>query len=246
MPAGFQMIGDNGSVLIDENFLNLQFLEKGTQTLGVRSSTLIDPSVKLSVRSKATNAWYNRDGVGYPNMFSSDRFIAFRPKNGYPIGIGYADIGSAEFVGYNTGTTPPQVDWWAFGRAPARTHGEGLEIYNAAGQVVFSSDKKPMKVVAAKSLVSTNSAGAINAASAGNYAICVGWPWPAVRPGDYEYDGQWHVAETLPLWSTATSTGFNAPLPYNTFARNAGGSTPTGVDWTGMIMTALLVDVAGL
>jgi len=245
MTAGFQMIGDSGSILIDENSLNLQFLEKGTQILNAKVSTKIDPSVSAAIRLKIANSWMNGNGIGYPG-FAGERFIAFRAKNGYPVGIGYDENGQVVFVGYNTGTTPPEVDWWAFGRAPVREHGEGLEVFNAAGQLVFSSQYPPMKIAAGQSQVSTASSPSITAAVAGNYALCAGWAWPAVRPGDYEYNsGEWHFAETMPLWGSVTSTGFNPPQPYATFARRQ-TSTPTGVDWSGMKMTLLLVDVSGL
>lgn len=245
MPVGLQIIGDSGSIQIDQDFLNLQFLSKGSQVLNSRVSTMVDAGVSTNIKNKVVNTWMNTNGVGAP-PYGTDTFIAFRPKfSGRPVGVAFSYGGIPVLVGYNA-SSAPEVDWWAFGRAPARSAGIGLEVRNAAGQIVFSDEKQSMKVMAAQSNVPVVSAGSLSAGVSGTYAVCAGWPWPAVRSSDYEYNGgEFHFAEATCMWEPPTSTGFAAPQLYNSYARRQ-TSTPSGLDWSNMRSTMLLVDVAGL
>lgn len=238
MGVGLEVINDSGSIIIDADYLSVQFIAKGSITLDQELSSGTNPTY--------TDAWKSStdEAAGGTNA----QLIAFRARDsGKPVGVLSGGFGVNytinRFVGYSTGTAPI-VDWWSFGKVAAPGN-YGLEVRDAASNVVYSSASPPMVIAAAQSGVNF-SATAISAGT-GNYALCVGVPGLAVRNGSEVYSGGYYYwLETTPLWEPPTSTGFAAPTVVRAVGKTSNVNYPTG--WRGgdMIGSMLLVDVTGL
>lgn len=248
MPVGLEITNDTGSIQIDQNYFNMQFIMKGSCTLNTRVSDVVDPSANSSMRSQVTSAWCNTNGVGHPST-GLGQLIAFRPRfSDRPVGIAYTSYGTWQFVGYTSVANPaptgsyPVVDWWMFARANSTPSGVGLEVFDENGNITFTSGALPMKIAAVKNDIPLNSGDTSITATTGDYAICVGTPFPYVV--DYQYDGQWDILEYAAMWSGATSTGFAAPQLRAAMVRANINNTPA-VRAT-PYATLMLVNIAGL
>jgi hypothetical protein len=243
MPAGFQVFNDSNTVQVDQDYLCLQFVAKGSQTLTTRMTAagIMDPGVASSVQSQTGNAWVNPLGTGAPS-FAGDGLVAFRARGGGRVGVGYTNTGLPVFIG-DSPTAGPIVDWWQFGRAAVRSSGAGLEVYDASGNLVFSDAQRPMKLEAVANDVNIISAPSLTGPN-GDWAICTGATWPSVF-SFISQGGEWHYVEGIPMWEAPSNTGFGPPLMRNAFARK-NSQIPNGLDYSQAKATMLLVDVAGL
>lgn len=250
MVVGLEITGEHGSVQIDQNYFNMQYLMKGTCILNTRVDSIVDPSANSSMISQVQSAWCNTNGVGHPSTGLGE-LIAFRPRySDRPVGVAYTAYGSWQFVGYTPVANPvptgsyPVVDWWMFARANSSSSGVGLEVYDASGNVTYSSGSQPMKIAAVKNDIALIGGGdaSITASTAGDYAICVGTPFPFVI--DYQYDGQWDILEYAAMWGGATSTGFAAPQMRAAMVRANVNETPAVREFP--YATLMLVNIAGL
>lgn len=244
MPVGLEVVGDAGSVQIDQDYMVLQFSSKGSCVLNSRCDTVVDPSITSSIKSQVTQSWINTNGVGQPPFMGGDTLVAFRPKiSSRPVGVAFGPYGPT-FIGWSNTSGAPEVDWWAFNRAQVRSSGLGMEVYDASGNIVFSDAQKAMPIVAIANDVYAQSQG-ITAGAAGTYALCVGTPFPGV--GSYTYQsGQFHYVEGSPMWEPPSTTGFAAALTRNSFARLSNDAGQFGITYGNTKATLLLVDVAGL
>lgn len=166
MSVGFYNVNDSGSVIIDENYMNLEY------------------KTKWSVSSITANAYYQAAGYEYPadsNLIywivdfldSNNAMIAVAP----PIGrnIGTQDItalsiytyplqsGYRRLVFFSEGTTPATLTCYLFDNLSSLNlinTGYGLQILNSSGTLVYHSSRKYLRIdnglVLRGSLVGTN------------------------------------------------------------------------------------------
>ena len=196
MPVGLQIINDHGTVQIDQDSFCLTYHSKGTQVLNARNQKSYSGG-NQQLEGPLWNVWQNNTSQGGPPSFGgSGGLLAFRASNGLPVGVGWNASNRLAFLGYNTGNTAPQVEWWYFSRPAARSSGEGLEVYDASGGVAYTTAGKVMSIVS----VANDSAGGVSAPGAGDWALAVGSPFPCVR--EYQYQsGQFAYQELSPLWN---------------------------------------------
>lgn len=121
MPAGFLVVNNAGSVLIDENYANLAMRVKGSGSTSGSPSQL---AVALSGLQSPMVAWAS-------TTFTAMRYMA-------------SDLSQMIFRRDGTGAT--NIDWFVFDQ-PTVTGTQGLQIYNAAGVLVFDSGNKYARVV---------------------------------------------------------------------------------------------------
>ena len=241
MAWGAQLFGENGNPQIDNmGAISMAYLGKGSITLNQQLQSNQAPSFN--------RAW--RAASGGLISVAGARLYAFRARyDDRPVGV-WTEFGSGdgrvvEFVGSgNADGTFPIVDWWAFGRPPANTETWGAVAWNDDGQRSWSSAGRPMRIAA---YVNDGARQAINAAWAGNYAICVGYPMGAVRSGSETPAGPgvYRWLESRLMWGAPSSTGFAAPGS-NAVLQAEANTYPTGRREGDMKATMLLVDVAGL
>lgn len=239
MAYGLTVYGDAGQVQVDDVSPTLVFLAKGSITLDQEMRSTSQP-------------FFDRAFVSSQNVVAAadgGMLCAFRARdNDRPVGVWSFNLsgGTTAFVGYSPFGGVPVVDWWMFGRAPAPPPGSyGLTVYDDAGRVTWSSDHRPMRIVAAKNdvLVVQN---AIQAPVAGDYAVAVGKPLGGVRSGtETPASGQFDWLESRPLWGAAQASGFAVPT-VRPVRRLREPSYPTGWRENDIRASILLVDVAGL
>lgn len=214
MPAGLQVFNDSMSMQIDENYINMVLLNKGTTTLSYQIPFNQTPNIgpqgvwKASINTSvdATTGQAN-DKLG---------LIAFRGRDGAHIGISSGNgFNSCEFFGYRPGAAPV-VDWWAFGQ-PSDDSSSPFMVWNQFNQVVFNANQRGMDV---KKAVFDPFTGYPNTMSvsdvAGDYALIVGNPLGSINNsgafGGIQNDGSGgYVAnEAKPCWAfNGSQTGFS-------------------------------------
>ncbi len=242
MPVGMEIINDFGSVQIDQNYFNMQFIQKGSCTLNTRVYDIVPSSNPF--RSQLQYTFCNTNGIGHPST-GTGQLVAFRPRfSDRPVGIGYTTSGSWQFIGESLSGTPPVVDWWLFGRGTSSSSNAGMEVYDASGNLTYTTAAKPMKIVAVKNDIPMDSGDtSITTSTAGDYALCAGTPFPYIL--SYQYNGTWQILEAGPMWSPPTSTGFAAPaFPRQMMGRGDFTNTPAGGIATRT--TLMLVDVGNI
>lgn len=142
MTAGFQVIGDHGSVQIDEKFVNIVYWGAGT--------VVVPPNPGPTYNSEVT--------VDLSVVTGNLPIVAFDT-------VGESIIVNSAYVGTSSGGTNSTfrytisqanpsvavnktVSWYLFSQAPdPGSTGEGLVIYTATGQVTFCSLYDPMRIV---------------------------------------------------------------------------------------------------
>lgn len=118
MPAGLQVINSNGFVQIDENFRNLVFKEKGTFS-------------------------------GSPYTFTKSGLIspvlAFRSTGPTGVGLDYISRGAGGAHTWHALDPGFNGDWWLFDVPTDLGGNVGLQVFTAAGNLAFDSNRKYMK-----------------------------------------------------------------------------------------------------
>lgn len=133
MSYGFTVYNDDGSVQISTDFINYYFVGKGTYTLPAAlttsSAVSIDTGVTHDVAAVACDTWH----------IQSSR-VKTAPSTIVTIS---PDFGATRY-GSSTPGAPAgtQFQYWlfrAYSSLTPSTTDVGLEVYNSAGQVAFSS-----------------------------------------------------------------------------------------------------------
>lgn len=139
MDYGIRIVNDSGTVQIDDTYTALCLFQKGTATF-----------VEQPLPSHASGSFSTREhqatitiaGANNPVMaIRSDYYcnIISRKNNG---------DGTWTFVVDGEPASSGQAfDWYVFDNQPPAAAGWGLNARNAAGQVAFSSDARPMRFV---------------------------------------------------------------------------------------------------
>jgi hypothetical protein len=130
MPAAFECWNDAGYTQIDSQYPNLRLAQKGT--------VYCDQAIPGDLAT-AGQCFYRDIAVSAANPV-----IAFRcGTHCASVGIGF-DGSTYNHRFYTRGQA--FVDYWCFADAPAPITA-GLEVYNQAGQLVFTSKDRPAKVI---------------------------------------------------------------------------------------------------
>lgn len=128
MPAGIQIFGSHGVLQIDENYKNLVVVAQGSKAALDWASAGVSYNVSIAV----------------PNFVTP--LIAF--KSDEQVGLGYSSISGSTWTFFFLTNNPAPMSYWVFDQSPAPSPGSiGFEVYNAAGERVFHSAQKPMRVV---------------------------------------------------------------------------------------------------
>lgn len=197
MPAGLQIINDNGIVQIDGESLNPVLYSKGTTyTTGHGGTFESVPSVA---------------DIPIPTGLGDPTFLAIRPgaSDAYACPMGTSS-GNQRFV--TNMAIGSAVEWWLFSRpAVVTSAGFGLDIFGPAGELVYSMGMKPMRIVQLKQFAGTWGETAVYNGPTGKYAAVFGG-----------YAGGWHWGRTLNESGQTTVPGEGGEETIHYFAQGAG------------------------
>ncbi|WP_321866768.1 hypothetical protein [Paraburkholderia tropica] len=145
MTYGFKVIGDSGSIQIDDTYANLAVIGSGT--------------VSLSNGWGSNNmAWYGDVSVDVGDS-TSYPLIGWNGGNGssYVVCLGHTISGTVHTWrlltinsnGTLSGEGPMVINWYVFGRPTVSSNGYGLRVRDANGRVTFDSGNHYMTVIGA-------------------------------------------------------------------------------------------------
>lgn len=121
MPAGFQVIGDNGNIQIDENYVNMCLVASGYTTLNSAGAATVSVNGTLPI-------------------FTID-------TRNQSMAVGTAVVSGSTYTWSIGGPPNATFAWYVYDLVPniAPAH-VGLTVYNSGGRVTFSSDYEPMRL----------------------------------------------------------------------------------------------------
>ena len=128
MPAGILVRNNNGSVVIDGTFKNLVFASKGVAT----TLTAVDQFSVVTVNLGNL--------TGYPLVAVQSSVGAWATVRSYANGNAAVDIVALGPVG-------TVVNYFVFALPSTTTDAGGFQVFNAAGELVFSAGHRYMRVV---------------------------------------------------------------------------------------------------
>lgn len=127
MPAGFQVIGQHGVVQVDENYYNMVYRTRG--------SALI-----------RNNGRYNSATINYQGEANSSPMLCTAYSNVF-LWINSLTKSGDNYTFEIAANGEDNVSYFIFDKVAATPTNAGLEVYNANGGLVFSSNQRPMRVV---------------------------------------------------------------------------------------------------
>ena len=132
MPEGLQVFNDSGFVQIDANYLNMELKSKGSAVIGpsnmANGGSLIG---KISFTVGGETPAVAVISSGYVACY-----LASRSGNSFTFEI------------YNGESANTSVEWFVFDNSNNEGVGNsGLQVLNAAGRLVFDSNKKYLRVL---------------------------------------------------------------------------------------------------
>lgn len=141
MTAGIEIYNNNNILQITNQYRNLQFLGKGT--------------IQCTQLGMSSSQWASNDII----LTNTSEFLCFRPEtNDVPVllygrtflrnGVLNSRIAVANNASYPHLTNPITVTYYRFSLAPAVQKGNHFEVYDSAGELVFSDGASFMKVIA--------------------------------------------------------------------------------------------------
>lgn len=145
MPIGLRVINSNGVVQIDETFVNYVFKQKGVV---------------------AVDAYPGSPGT---ITITGNRPIIALRSTGVYVAVRQVAVSGSTYTYTLYGSGSGTVEWYAFDWQPPVLPAAGLAVFNAAGTLVFSSDYRPMRVVAAGAAASGNILAGANSSLAAPY-----------------------------------------------------------------------------
>ena len=225
MPAGLQVFTDSGAIQIDEEYRN--FVYDGT---GFATAQPINGGPAIQYLTLAANSLL---AIRTTNGPSSDGYSAYACAQ--PISFANGQI-QYRFI---SGTQNTPIQWYAFRLSnPSDSLGYGMDVFNSAGEMVFTSSRPPLRVL--KHVMTDQSnvnfddtfEGKVVAAVSGKLATGIS---TVPRP-DNE------------LWSLIMLSGFAFPNPsrcqYGMRPAMA-QAQPTGSAAANPGMTYMVIDVTG-
>lgn len=130
MPVGLQVKNDDGDIQIDENYRN--FAVKSTGTAQIDNVSIGGTFPIYTAKVTATNC--------------TSPMLAIRSTASYVSVIG-TEVNTSTYtfvIGSNTSST--QFNYWVFDTAVLPIETIGFEVYNADGELVFSSNSEAMRI----------------------------------------------------------------------------------------------------
>jgi hypothetical protein len=211
MPVGLQVFGSHGIAQIDENYKNLVVVAQG---------------------SKVSGDWVG--GITYSLSIVVSNFvtplIAF--KSDEDVGLGYSSISGSNWTFVFLTNNPAPMSYWVFDQSPSASPASfGFEVYNAAGERVFHSSQKPLRVVGVGP--GTYASGRTYAAIRGDS----GMSWTTV-PSGLPFPEEWQYDSFIPSAKVAANVITDAGVQVNSalIINDAG-------NYTSNVSPTLIVDV---
>ena len=207
MPAGLQIYGSHGVLQIDENYKNLVVVASG---------------------SKASGDWTASGGSYYVQITVTDfvtPMVAF--KSDEDVGLGYTSISGANWTFTFLTNNPAAMSYWVFDQSPSASPASfGFEVYTAAGERVFHSSQKPLRVVGVGA--GTYASGRTYAAIRGD----AGMSWTTVSSGlpfpeEWQYDAYIPSAKVASNVITDVGVQVSSALIINDAGNYTSDITPT-------------------
>lgn len=125
MPAGLLVINDTGSVQLDENFYTFALVAQGVET-----------TIAKTTQGGNSKLFISLAGMTNP-------IIAIQPVD--KTGLMYANAGGAEFV--TDSPVGTDIPYWVFdSELPVETEDAGMQVFNATGDLVYTSSQKQLRV----------------------------------------------------------------------------------------------------
>lgn len=158
MPVGLQVLNDAGAICIDEELRSFAQKTKGTATTGTTSIGGTNASYKAEIQvSNCTRP-----------------MIALRSVSNSVSVLGTAVSGSTFTWTVASNTASHSFDWWVYDVAEVPSSDNfGFALYNSAGDLIFHSGNKAMRVVTAYDAGTGGSTGN-TLASGRTYAVIQG------------------------------------------------------------------------
>lgn len=229
MPAGFQIVNSSGVVQVDENYVNLGLVAKGTITIPAGGIGGLAAPAQISFTGVSPILC-----IRPVNTFA---FIRSVTKSGstyaYTVNGGFATSG-------NSSPLAETFNWYIFDRmSQIGTTNYGIQIYNAAGEITFNSSANPMRVAAVGQIPNASLATApatVSASQSGTYAACISNGRLDTAVASTQPPVSWVIKEGIKINSTGGTTAGVFDFTIGTLngpVSNAGAQI-------------LLVDVSGL
>jgi hypothetical protein len=166
MPAGFQLVNAHGMVQVDESYVNLALVAKGV----------------VSIPAGGIGGIHAAPQIHYPGI---SPILCIRPVNTYAFirrvmksGSTYSYVINGGFAGAMNGSPLAETfSWYIFDRmSQVPASNSGLQVFNASGELTFSSNSRPMRVVTAGQIPNAplrTTPAVVNAGKYGVYAACM-------------------------------------------------------------------------
>lgn len=153
MPAGFQVVGSHGLVQVDGDYFNLGLAAKGTVNV-------------------AGPAYYN--AAATVTVTGSTPILCIRSAAVTASIVKVSRAGS-QYTYSISGNSAGAVDWFLFDKM-ALGATSGLQVFSAAGDLVFDAASRPMRVVAVYQINDTDTktgSSSLALPAGGVYAACI-------------------------------------------------------------------------
>ena len=220
MAYGFQVINTDGVVQVDQDYKNYALYSKTVLT-GSFGGSSINTSDPLPVPSTGTY------------------IIALQTNS-----TSYAArVYGSTIASYSTTASPPVVTAYVFAAPSTSAEAHGLRVFNSAGEVVFDSGLKYMRVVYAGYIPDISASGGgppytYSGLASGSYAFV-----QAFSRQLYSYSGGAPGSFTVFRdWYQSRSTGFE--VRNGLFVSGPGSTTGFGNQLSGG--PVMMIDVAGM
>ena len=132
---GLEVYNDSGTVLFNTFAKNACMFAKGTHLVTTGSS-----GSPIGTRSILTVT-----SASFP-------MVAFRPQGSETMCVYQVTSSGTSYSFYImcSGTSAAAIDWWGFNFSLQSASGVGLEVYDAAGTLNYSSGAYPLRIVSAQ------------------------------------------------------------------------------------------------
>lgn len=168
MPAGLQVLNNFGTLLIDDTSANMTFASRG-------AATTIDPGPDFAQKL-----------VAVPSPAATPAY-AIRHASVPVMLVGASPAGFIVASHLQTAS----VEWYKFDGPPPPVSNYGLQVRDAAGRLMFDSNRKVARVHDVVPLSLANNYTATRTYTAGRtYAVIVGGVWLRVVNNVVTFEGR--------------------------------------------------------
>lgn len=209
MPTGLQVLNDSGDIVIDEEYRSFALKSSGSATMG--STDIGGTAAIYTVDITVTNC--------------TTPMLALKAAN-YVSVLGVNVSGSTYTWTVSSNVASFSFDWWCFDVAAVPADTFGLAVYNAAGELVFHSSSKAMRVVRSDD-AGTGGTSGIALTSGRTYAVIQGSNGFRNRNFYRALQDNWRY---ISYCAGHKFTGDTIYIPYPTIALTMPASAPLQVD----------------